>query len=63
MLCHLSKSGYEAEKQIVFYLKQKFYEDVTDFDEDHVNKIEILMEHCNIKKVIFPLLHEDEKIP
>ena len=49
MLYHLSKSGYEAEKQIVFYLKQKFYEDVTDFDADHVNKIEILMEHCNFR--------------
>jgi beta-lactamase superfamily II metal-dependent hydrolase len=34
---------------------------ISHFDADHVNKIEVLKEQCNIKKVILPLLHKEEK--
>lgn len=34
---------------------------ISHFDYDHVNKIKTLSEHTQIKKVIMPLLHEDEK--
>jgi len=34
---------------------------ISHFDYDHVNKIRILKDHTNIKKVIMPLLHEEEK--
>lgn len=35
---------------------------ISHFDYDHVNKIKTLSEHTQIKKVIMPLLYEDEKI-
>lgn len=35
---------------------------ISHFDYDHVNKIEALKENFKIKKVVLPLLHENEKI-
>lgn len=35
---------------------------ISHFDADHVNKICILKEHCKIRVVVMPLLHEEEKI-
>lgn len=34
---------------------------ISHFDKDHVNKINILNKHTKIKKVIMPLLHEEQK--
>lgn len=34
---------------------------ISHFDYDHVNKITTLKNHTKIKKVIMPLLHDDEK--
>ena len=34
---------------------------ISHFDYDHVNKIKTLNEHTQIKKVIMPLLHKNEK--
>ena len=35
---------------------------ISHFDSDHVNGIEILKNHCKIKKVILPLIEPDVKI-
>lgn len=35
---------------------------ISHFDYDHVNKISTLKKHTQIKKVIMPLLHDNEKI-
>ena len=35
---------------------------ISHFDYDHVNKISTLKKHTRIKKVIMPLLHDNEKI-
>ena len=35
---------------------------ISHFDYDHVNKIKTLSKHTQIKKVVMPLLHENEKI-
>ena len=50
-------------------VKQAFLKDevidilfISHFDYDHINKISTLKEHTRIKKVIMPLLHNDEKI-
>jgi len=49
-------------------IKQAFFKDevidilfISHFDYDHVNKINTLNKHTRIKKVIMPLLHNDEK--
>lgn len=49
-------------------VKQAFFKDevvdilfISHFDYDHVNKINTLNKHTKIKKVIMPLLHNDEK--
>jgi beta-lactamase superfamily II metal-dependent hydrolase len=49
-------------------VKQAFFEGetidilfISHFDYDHVNKIKTLKEHTHIKKVIMPLLHDEEK--
>jgi len=49
-------------------VKQAYFKDeiidilfISHFDYDHVNKIKTLSEHTQIKKVIMPLLHNDEK--
>ncbi len=49
-------------------VKQAFLKDetidilfISHFDYDHVNKIETLSRHTKIKKVIMPLLHDNEK--
>jgi len=34
---------------------------ISHFDSDHVNKISILKQHTKIKKVIMPLLHDEQK--
>lgn len=34
---------------------------ISHFDFDHVSKIKVLKEHTQIKKVVMPLLHENEK--
>ncbi len=34
---------------------------ISHFDYDHVNKIKTLNDHTRIKKVIMPLLHDNEK--
>jgi hypothetical protein len=34
---------------------------ISHFDYDHVNKIKILKEHTTIKKVVMPLLHDQQK--
>ena len=34
---------------------------ISHFDYDHVNKIKTLKEHTKIKKVVMPLLHDNEK--
>lgn len=35
---------------------------ISHFHADHINKINILKDHFDIKKVILPLIHEDAKI-
>lgn len=35
---------------------------ISHFDEDHINGIEFLKNHCNIKRVVMPLLDEKAKI-
>ena len=49
-------------------VKQAFLKDevidilfISHFDYDHVNKIKTLKEHTKIKKVVMPLLHDNEK--
>lgn len=34
---------------------------ISHFDWDHVNKIKVLKDHAKIKKVVMPLLHDDER--
>lgn len=34
---------------------------ISHFDSDHVNKILVLLQHVKIKKVILPLLHDEQK--
>jgi len=35
---------------------------ISHFHDDHVNGLEYLLERCKVKKIILPLLHDEEKI-
>ncbi len=35
---------------------------ISHFHEDHVNGIPFLIQHCNVKRIFFPLLSEENKI-
>jgi len=35
---------------------------ISHFDSDHINGLEHLLKHCKVKKLILPLIHDDEKI-
>lgn len=59
-----------GKKAIDKTIKQSFSEDeeidilfISHFDYDHVSKIKVLKDHVkSIKKVVMPLLHEEDKI-
>lgn len=62
--CGTKSSGVQIEKKI----RNAFYKETIDilfvshFDEDHVNKIHLLLQTNTIKMVVLPLLDDLEKI-
>ena len=61
--------GSKSSLRVKEVIKNNFTKDetidilfISHFDSDHVNGIPALNEHCNIKQVVMPLLHENTKI-
>ncbi|AYQ57608.1 hypothetical protein MS2017_1946 [Bathymodiolus thermophilus thioautotrophic gill symbiont] len=62
--CGNWKDTLEANKVVERAFKKDEVIDIlfiSHFDYDHVNKIKTLNEHTKIKKVVMPLLHDEEK--
>lgn len=63
--CGSSNNLKCVEKQI----KETFYKDetiqavfVSHLHSDHINGLEILLKHCNVENIFFPLTQKDDKI-
>ena len=62
--CGSKKSSYRKEVIENNFIKDEIIDVlfISHFDSDHVNGIPKLNEHCKIKRVVMPLLHENTKI-